>query len=290
MAPTGSKGGGNTNPPPSRVNSAKHWCFTWNNYEKCPAWAAALDALVPKCRVFVAQEEVGENGTPHIQGEMEFIAKCRPIGLLPKEVHWELKKAKDDWHYCQKPDTAKPGGRVWRHNVPRPLRPLIRTTEDRLYGWQLEYAHKFDEPAPDDNRKIHWVWSEAGARGKSTMCRYFIDRENHGTLCVGGEVRDIFSGIADWVKPTKDDDDDPKNLDLIVINIPRDSLNRVSFKAIESILDGFFYSGKFKSRMVRFNPPHVIVFANAPPELSRVSADRWVIKNVDEVVETTLDM
>jgi len=219
---------------------------------------------------------------------MEFLTKRRPMGLLPKEVHWELKKAKQDWTYCQKPDTRIPESRVWRHGIPRPLRPLIRTTEERLYGWQLEYAHKFDEPAPDDNRKIHWVWSEAGARGKSTMCRYFIDKENFGTLPVGGEAKDIFHGIAKWVNP--EDHFDQKNLDLIVINIPRDSLNKVSFKAIESILDGFFFSGKYDSQAVRFNPPHVIVFANAPPELSRVSADRWVIKNVDEVVESTLDM
>jgi len=289
IVPHSSTGGGNTNPPPKQASPAKHWCFTWNNYAKCPEWVSALDAMVPLCKIFVAQEEIGENGTPHIQGEMEFLTKRRPKGLLPKEVHWELKKAKQDWTYCQKPDTRKPEGRTWRINVPRPYRPLVRTTEDRLYGWQLEYAHKFDEPAADDNRKIHWVWSAAGARGKSTMCRYFVDKENYSALCVGGEVKDIFSGISDWVAP--EDPNDRLNLDLIVINIPRAQLNRVSFTAIECILDGLFYNGKYKSRMVRFNPPHVIVFANAPPVLQgTASPDRWVIKNVDEVVESTLEM
>jgi len=293
-APTCSKGGGKLIPPSSSgapKNEAKHWVFRWSNYAKhCPEWAAALDALIPQCKILVAQEEIcPTTGTPHIQGELEFHKKHRPIGMLPKSVKWILKIDKKNWNYCQKTESSVPGGRVWRHGIKRPFRPLDKTLETELYGWQLEYAHKFDEPAPKVNRKIHWVWSEAGARGKSTMCRYFVDLDNINTLCVGGEVKDIFSGIADWVAP--EDPGDAQNLDLIVINIPRAQMNRVSFTAIECILDGLFYNGKYKSRMVRFNPPHVIVFANAPPVLQgTASPDRWVIKNIDEVVESTLEM
>ncbi len=35
--------------------------------------------------------------------------------------------------------------------------------------------------------------------------------------------------------------------------------------------------------MVRYNSPHVIVFANRPPDLSDMSADRWRVYNMNEL-------
>jgi len=293
-APTCSKGGGKLIPPSSPgapKNEAKHWVFRWSNYAKhCPEWAAAIDGLLPKCKILVAQEEIcPKTGTPHIQGELEFHKKHRPIGMLPKSVKWILKKAITDWHYCQKEKTAIPNSRVWRHGIPRPRRPLEITTESELYGWQLEYAHKFDEPASKDNRYIHWVWSTAGKMGKTTLCRYLYDKNNSGTILIGGKATDIFYMIRQHVSPDEEGEVS-KDLDLVLVNICKDSFDKVSYTAIESILDGILSSPKYKGAMVRFNPPHVLVFANAPPRLNGVSEDRWIIKCLDEVVESTLEM
>jgi hypothetical protein len=49
---------------------------------------------------------------------------------------------------------------------------------------------------------------------------------------------------------------------------------------MENVKDGLFFSTKYESGMVRYNPPHVIVFANVPPDVTKMSADRWVIKEI----------
>lgn len=56
---------------PSQTPAAKHWCFTWNNppgddqmvYDIVKDWNTTY---------LVFQSEVGESGTPHIQGYAEF--------------------------------------------------------------------------------------------------------------------------------------------------------------------------------------------------------------------------
>jgi len=42
----------------------------------------------------------------------------------------------------------------------------------------------------------------------------------------------------------------------------------------------FFYSGKFHGGMINGKEPHVIVFANEPPDTSKMMMDRWQIINI----------
>ena len=39
-----------------------------------------------------------------------------------------------------------------------------------------------------------------------------------------------------------------------------------------------FFSGKYESGMVRYNKPHVIIFANCRPDIEKLSKDRWKVK------------
>ena len=48
----------------------------------------------------------------------------------------------------------------------------------------------------------------------------------------------------------------------------------MSIAALESIKDMFFYSGKYEGGMVCGPNPHVMVFANEPPEYGILSKDR----------------
>ena len=88
LVPTGSGGVGNTKTtPPKRISPSKHWCFTWNNYPE--DWEKQLrGSMVPHISKIVMQEETGENGTPHIQGYVEFKKKIRPMQLIKiKAIH-----------------------------------------------------------------------------------------------------------------------------------------------------------------------------------------------------------
>jgi len=127
---------------------------------------------------------------------------------------------------------------------------------------------------PDD-RKVHWYWSEAGAIGKSQFAKYLVAR--HDCLFFEeGKKADIMHLIFEAPE---------ERLERIIIDVPRDNGNNVSYKAIESIKNGMIYSSKYEGGYKLFNSPHIIVFANEPPQEERLSSDRWVIKQIDEWIE-----
>lgn len=73
-----------------------------------------------------------------------------------------------------------------------------------------------------------------------------------------------------------------KDNTIVVFDIPRDNGNNVSYKSIESIKNGMIFNSKYETGYKLFNPPHLIVFANSPPDKSRLSSDRWKITQLDK--------
>lgn len=89
----------------------RSWCFTWNNYSEAD-WNLApklFEGNEVKINYLVQGKEVGENGTPHIQGFIHFDTQ-RTLGGLKKifgpQPHWEPKSPKSTFEqaaaYCKK--------------------------------------------------------------------------------------------------------------------------------------------------------------------------------------------
>lgn len=83
--------------------------FTWNNFdedfkERIASWGASYA---------IYQHEVGEEGTPHIQGYLEFNKKMRMSALkkLHPTVHWEKRQGTQQQaiNYCSKEDSRVEG-------------------------------------------------------------------------------------------------------------------------------------------------------------------------------------
>ena len=82
---------------------AKHWCFTINNYTE-----EDLSHLetVP-CDYIIYGKEVGESGTPHLQGYIALLNR-KTLGWLKKTIHptahFEIKRGKvsEALNYCKK--------------------------------------------------------------------------------------------------------------------------------------------------------------------------------------------
>lgn len=86
----------------TRVNPSKYWCFTLNNYTM--EHLEHLEHSLSK-DLYIIGKEVGESGTKHLQGYIEFHKRVRPVEHIGiKEIHWERTKGsrEDNIRYCSK--------------------------------------------------------------------------------------------------------------------------------------------------------------------------------------------
>jgi hypothetical protein len=90
-----------------RENPAKRWCFTLNNYtDEDLEWISKF--IIPDNCVFaVVGQEIGESGTPHLQGFVNLKVKKRLSQLkelLGSRAHLEQAKGtdQDNDNYCTK--------------------------------------------------------------------------------------------------------------------------------------------------------------------------------------------
>lgn len=243
----------------TRIAASLYWCLTWNTYPG--NWLDELKKGLNENDKYVFGKEVGESGNLHIQGFIMFSKKSRPFEKFGKlGIHWEKKSrrssCKQAFQYC-----CKDGDFVTNKEEWVPYKVKID-----LYDWQKKLI-KILEEEPDD-RTLNWIWEREGGIGKTTFQKYvFTNMEK--VIVLSGKSADMKNGIIQY---------EEKNGCLpriVLINIPRTSLDYVSYAGIEDIKDMFFYSGKYEGGMVCGPSPHVMIFANEEPEFGNCSADRW---------------
>ncbi len=268
---------GNTNSSTAKkpITQSKKWCFTLNNYKD--EWIEQIEQVfIAKGYKYVFGQEVGESGTPHLQGYIESEKKLRPSeikfggDLEWSRFHWEKKSkwstVKQASEYCTKDGLY----RTNMYFVPK------YTLEIDLYDWQKTILD-IVRSEPDD-RSIYWIWESKGCTGKTTFQKYLFMKEER-VIVTGGNANDMKNGIIEYEK---------KNGWLprtVCINIPRVNEGHYSVAGIESIKDMFFYSGKYEGGMVCGANPHVLIFSNHPPDQEQMSEDRWRVYDLNDLSE-----
>lgn len=247
---------------------ARCWSFTLNNHTDEDV-AQLHTSVFPQCDKYVVQEEVGEGGTPHLQGFLHFKSgrTFTTVKKLLPSAHIEVARNRyAAAKYCEKTETST--GRRWKSGY-EPKKRLCRDPlADKVpYPWQDEILHLI-ETEPDD-RTIHWYWEPEGCSGKTTLAKH-ICLTHPSAIYVCGKANDMKFAIMESKEiPT-----------ICIVDFVRSSESFVSYQGLEELKNGIFFSGKYKSGMKIFNPPHMIVLANFPPDSSKMSADRWAISKI----------
>jgi len=255
--PTTSKNG--------QVPQRKGHFFTWNNYTESDI-GGILDFFDKHATKYAFQEEIAPTtGTPHLQGMVMFPKDTRSTVWDPKSKGHYEKLKKSDGVYQLKELSRAPGGRQWTKGFPKPIK--ILTT---LRPWQLAIERLIlSEP---DDRKIYWFWEGPGHIGKSTFVKYLAVK--HKILfCDGGKKADLINLVFNQ---------DMDETRCVIWDLPRSSRGNISYSTLESVKNGMVCNTKYETGVKIFNSPHIIVFANFPPDApEQLSADRWEITELD---------
>jgi len=243
------------------TNQLYKWFFTLK--EESIELSQLFQTLKEISKKFTFQLEQGESGFRHFQGVFSLKIKERfstVKNIFPCSIH--LEPCKNWWQsmkYCSKSET--------RINGPWTEKSIFINTikEEDFYPWQANAAQIL-KTTPND-RNVFWFWDAVGNKGKTAFCKWAY--VNHGaTILQNGSGKDLAFAI-------------PETPTAVLFNLPRTCEERVNYAAIESIKDGLIFSAKYESGTKVFDPPHVIIFANFPPDLRSLSADRWQIMNIN---------
>lgn len=256
-----------------RDSSKKKYDFVLNNYDSlAPTYIEDLTLKLNQyCKRWLFGYEVGESGTPHLQGYLELKVKDRMEGILHKICDkFSLRECRNEealLKYCVK------DGKVESYGFPKAIKII-----DKLRDWQ-KVVEKIciDEP---DGRSINWIYDKIGGSGKSMFCKYMYVK--HKAIVIqGGKLSDIVNIIFN----TNMDD-----VNCIVIDIPRCTKNKVSYSAIECILNGMITNTKYETGIKVFNSVNVVVMSNFEPELEKLSLDRWKVFKIEDNAIVSVDV
>jgi len=240
---------------------------TWNNYS--PENLTWLEKNLGQiAEEFYINEEVGDEGTPHLQFCFRFknprsfksVVGHFPGCHIEKSNNWPATKS-----YCCKKETAVGHKEGKKGKVARSIKdPLDGKT---MRPFQEEIAGMMEEE-PDD-RTINWYYDLNGNIGKTTLAKHLCIKYPGKVLYMGGKAADIKYGVTSFLET------ETNELKIAIFDAPRTSEKFMSYEAIEAIKNGIFYNTKYESKMIVFDSPHVVVFSNFEPERSKLSNDRW---------------
>lgn len=252
---------------------SRKWCFTVNNYTE-EEYDTITQALLGS--KYVIGKEVGANGTPHLQGYVEWNNPMSFSSMKKKLPRAHIEKAKgnrdQNIKYCSK-----------ENNVATNIE-VVKTAEDEYNDfmkeeykdiiwkpWQQEVINTLEEKP--SRRQVIWYWEETGNVGKSFLCQYIDWKYN--AIIANGKQADVFNQYKLFLETEK------KQPKVAIIDIPRSHKEYICYSTFEKIKDGLFYSGKYEGGKLRLIPHHLIIFANFEPDRSKLSEDRWKITHID---------
>lgn len=296
---------------------SKNWCFTLNNYTN--ADTSRIDGLVTsdpdRIAYVIYGKEIGQSGTPHLQGFIALKAKSRLVrvkNIIGGNPHLEVaRNVPASIQYCKKDGDWKEFGSIQKNRQGQrndldgfkkavksgmlslseirehhsevyakyqrfcieyiqDNHPQITVPEFPLRPWQRHLKEKLEQPA--DRRKVIFVVDEVGNSGKSWFAHYYTRLLGEkGQVLLPGRKADM----AYALKP---------GISVLFLDAPRSKQGEfIQYDFLEDLKNGYVFSTKYESRIKSYEPMHVVVNMNEPPDRTKLSEDRFVIINIRQL-------
>lgn len=281
-------GKGNTKPYRAHINAEKSkkrevqskvWCWTLNNFEKEKVEQLEQCFLTVFCEKWIYGFEVGESGTPHLQGyfvlyDKRRMSEIKKIDEFCYKMHLENRKGTEELaiRYCVKDGNYRHSNNLPLHLLkPKIVRKMEILHPADYWSWQKD-VEEIIKSEIVDKRSIYWIFEENGNTGKSELTKSICF--HYGCLLLNKAKNDDIMHAAYNYEG---------ELNNVIIDIPRIVGNRINYESVESLKNGVIINNKYETGQKLIASPTIIVFSNEMPVLSGLSLDRWkVFKIVDK--------
>lgn len=262
-------------------SQARNYCFTLNNYNEDEV--EALKTIEHK--YMVIGKEVGEQGTPHLQGYIEFY-KPKDMSALKKvneRIHWErrLGTAREAAAYCKKESNFYEHGEISRQGERTDLKRVAtmvrekKTLKEIAEECPVEYikynrgicaliASAREPRSLDSPPVVLWLWGKTGV-GKT---RWAFDKHGNNVY--------IKDGTQWWDGYTQQE--------AIIID---DFDGKWPVRDLLRLLDRYPYQGQTKGGYVQINSPYIYVTSDSKPKTywntaiwSQMKRRIWLVINL----------
>jgi hypothetical protein len=297
------------------MSLAKNWVFTLNNYTEADL-ARIGECISPNSRVryVLYGKEIGTNGTPHLQGFIEFSRRVRLLqvkGVVGNTAHVEVcRNVTAAIAYCKKDGDiteygehgSGQGGRSdleeFKDAVKGGMLSLVEIREHhadvyaRCPRFCIEYVHDhYPLVAMEDHPLRPWqlALSEKLSHPANRRTVIFIVDEigntgkswfAHWYARTSGKVCQVMlpgkkADMAFALKP---------GLQVLFMDAPRSKQGEfIQYDFLEDLKNGYVFSTKYESRVKTYEPMHVVVCMNEQPDRSKLSADRFDLTNIRQL-------
>lgn len=289
----------------------RRWCFTVNNYteEDCDGFKKLA------VKSIIVGKEVGEDGTPHLQGFIKFNTTKRfaAVKKINSKAHWECAKGNDkqNLEYCSKQEVfyefghfdsgAKGGCSTLKRALTLCDKEFHELTEDeepcylknekfivrkkylvakrKFHLWKLKELESA-VLKPWQQKCVEWVEGPISDR----KIRWYVDkRGGHGKSWMSMYLRCKHKAVVFANAKNADVayayNDEP----VVIFDLTREMEGYFNYSIIEQLKNGWLWSPKYESCSKEFKVPHVIVFSNFEPEREKLTKDRWDIIHFKEI-------
>ncbi|AXQ65576.1 MAG: putative viral replication protein [Cressdnaviricota sp.] len=291
------------------MSLAKHWAFTLNNYtdDNERILREAFDA--GGIDYLVYGKEVGDSGTPHLQGHVSFSTRKRlsQVTLALGQAHYtvcrSLKRSIDyakkdgvNTEYGTSPALSSAAGKrsdledlkaAVRGGMvdPKELREAFSDVVAKYPRFVLNYVRDH-RPLPTLPGHALYAWQQQlvdkllGPPDPRTI--YFVvDEEgNKGKSFLCDYLEQKHAGTQ-VMKCGKRDDmtfELDEDITCLVVDVSRSAAPYLSYTLIEDVKDRRVFSPKYESHTKRFAVcPHVVIMMNVSPDMTKLSEDRYDI-------------
>ncbi|UOF80604.1 rep protein [Naiadivirus wakense] len=297
------------------TSKSRRFCFTINNPTNDESTKVATFLDGDRVVYGVVGREVGETGTPHLQGFVILTSPQRFAFLhtnLCARAHLEVARAKSSKaaEYCKKDGDFDEYGEL-------PDSQGKRSDIELFKEWVLAQSVRPSE------RMVASAFPALYLRYRTNLLSLVGHLSPQPAFGLGGELREWQRELVDCLDDPPDDrsidfyidpdgnsgktwivryllQEKPEEVQVLSVgkrddlahavdetksiflfDIPRGGMEFLQYTVLEKLKDQIIFSGKYESGVkVLPSPVHVIVFCNEEPDLLKLTHDRYKLTNL----------